>query len=130
MILDTTVHTPEVKRIMAAKVGEPYSMMERIRMGGVGSKRMRINSVSEQFTTYFSNQLDTVYCNIEIRKAGFVIHFKKYQTVYSWLIPSNRLQIENDQVFTLISEEHRFSLTKDRLFNENKVFLQKLFVVN
>ena len=126
MILDTTVHTKEIKEKMAELVGNPFGFLERIRLGGVGSKRMRIHSASEHFKGYFSKQADTIYCNIELRKTGIVIHFKKYQTVYSWLIPMESLKLDDNSFFTLISNEYSLSIVKDRLYQENKVFIERL----
>jgi hypothetical protein len=126
MIIDSTIQTPEVKRKMSEKVGEPYGFIERLKMRGVGSKRMRIHSASEHFEPFFSNQQDSIYCNIELRKAGIVVHFKKYQTLYSWLIPNGSLRIKSGEYYTLKAENHTLLLKKDRLFTENKVFLERI----
>lgn len=127
MILDTTVQTPEVKRKMVEMIGEPYRLIERIRLGGVGSKRMRIIETSEHFIPFLSKQQDTVYCNIEKRKKGIAIHFKKYQTVYSWLIPKGCEGFKNDEVFIITGDGPSLGIKKDRNFEENKTFLRSYF---
>ncbi len=127
MILDTTIHTPTVKRQIEDKIGPSYSFLERLKMGGTGSKRMRIAKTSEHFAPYIAKNQDTIYCSIEKRKNGIAIHFKKYQTVYSWLITKDTSRVLNEDTFTIRVENHFISIIKDRNFKEAKPFLEKHF---
>jgi hypothetical protein len=46
MILNTTHYNKEHKQIINDLVGAPFSFMQRVRMSGIGSKRMIVDEVS------------------------------------------------------------------------------------
>ena len=46
MVLDTTYHNKEHKQLIEDVVGEPFSLFEALRRGGIGSKRLIVNNFS------------------------------------------------------------------------------------
>ena len=49
MIIDGTAITPDLARKINKLVGKPFSLLVRLRMGGIGSHRMCVKGYSRGF---------------------------------------------------------------------------------
>lgn len=80
----------------------PYSFMQRIKMRGIGSKRMVILDASANITEFTSYQNSIVYCYIELRPTGIIIHFRSILETIGWIVPYHHLSIfKNGEQFSL-----------------------------
>ena len=93
MILNITYPTYQTKTEIEKAVGSSFSIWERFRMGGIGSRKMIISEASESISNLLKVNTDTKYCNIEIRRSGLIIGFQSTLRIYAWLIPFYQLHM-------------------------------------
>jgi len=91
MILNITYPSPKLNQAIKAQVGPSFSLLERIKMKGIGSRKMLITDCSASIADLLHNSADTKYCNIELRKKGIIVGFQSTMRIYAWLIPYYQL---------------------------------------
>ena len=129
MILDSTQTNKEHKQIIIDIIGKPYSFLEALKMGGVGSKRMIIDKVSPNFSQYMSLVSGINYANIEMRSNGILIYINNGLKNFTWIIPYYQLVLHKTNG-TSIHAQGKFIHLRDNItFKENKDFLNKLLAV-
>lgn len=129
MILDTTLYTDDVVRKINASVGNSYPVLKRLKMGGTGSRRMELVSASIHFAHYLADNSDTVYANIELREKGILIHFKKYQTRYSWLVPYHQLVIFKSDTFSVHAAGQNMRFNAEKMDELNSRFVTRMLEI-
>ena len=76
MICDYSQRLPDDTFRINKLLGEPFSLKQRIKMGGNGSPRFIIEKVSENLEEKLT-VFDTInYGSVELRPNGIIIHFK------------------------------------------------------
>ncbi len=126
MILDTTHTNKEKDELINDLVGKSYSFLQSIRLGGTGSKRMIVDQVSPGFFKVLNTVSDLNYGNIEIREKGIVVHLTKGLKSFSWAIPYYQLHIYSTKGYSIHAQGNFVRFKKDKLFKENKKFIDKL----
>lgn len=104
MIYDTTYPDKETTRKIDAAVGKAFSFRERWRLGGIGSERMAIDKISEEYQKYLNAAHYDSNANLELRPNGLLLHFRHKLEVYTWVMPFMYLEIINEDALTLKSE--------------------------
>ncbi|MEP4532324.1 MAG: hypothetical protein ABJ004_04510 [Cyclobacteriaceae bacterium] len=126
MILETTYTSREVTLQINGIVGEPYSLLERLKMGGIGSKRMPIAAISDEYQEYLKAAHYKTYANIELRPKGIIIHFRYKLESYAWPIAFHALSIETKPDLILQSEGKFISFEEG--IKLNSAFIEKLLM--
>lgn len=126
LILDTTYHNKEHKKLIRDLIGRPYSFWESLKMGGVGSKRMIIEEVSPNLETYLNVVSDINYANIEMRSDGILIYINKGLKNFTWVIPYYQLVIYKSDGTSIHSQGKFIRFRKNITFKENASFIKKL----
>lgn len=103
MIFDTSYSDKETTRKIDQAVGRSFSWKERWKMGGIGSRRMTISDISEEYKEYMNADHYVSTANIELRPKGLILHFRHKLQAYSWILPYESLQIAFDGVLRLES---------------------------
>lgn len=101
MFVETTYPSREITFQINKKVGKPYSLMERLKMGGIGSKRMSIEEVSPEYNEYLNPDYYVTHGNIELRPKGIIIHFRYKLESYTLVIAFDELKVETDNKLIL-----------------------------
>lgn len=78
---------------MRKVVGSSFSFLDRVRMGGIGCAKLKIDEASEEISHLISANRNTAYCNIELRKNGVVIGFNSSGRIYAWCVPYYQLNL-------------------------------------
>jgi len=126
MIFNTTLKNKDAIATMNDLLGEPYSFMKAIKLGGVGSKRMIIDAVSPGFLKLINAVSDINYGNIELREKGIVIHINKGLKNFSWAIPYYQLHTYKTEGFSIHAQGNFVRFKSNKLLKENKSFLDKI----
>jgi hypothetical protein len=126
LILDTTHNVREHKQIITDLIGKPFSLLDTIKLKGIGSKRMIIEDVSINLKQYVNSVQDISYANIELRTAGIIIHINKGLKNFSWVIPYYQLVIYKTNGLSIHAQGKYIHFKNNIMFKENKVFFEKL----
>ena len=126
MIFNTTLKNKDATATINDLLGEPYSFVKAIKLGGVGSKRMIIDDVSPGFLKLINAVSDINYGNIELREKGIVIHINKGLKNFSWAIPYYQLHIYKTEGFSIHAQGNFVRFKNNKLLKENKNFIDKI----
>ena len=126
MILNTTHHNKEHKQIIEDLVGAPFSLVQKLKMRGVGSKRMIVDEVSPNMQSMMNTVADLNYANIELRPNGIVIMINKGLKNFTWIIPYYHLVIYKINGSSIHAQGRYIHFRNNKTFKENKGFFDKL----
>lgn len=125
MILDSSYLSKDDKTLIEAKVGPPFGLLRRFKNGGVGSYKMTVDVLSMGFNQIRDNA-NTVYCNIELRPRGIIVHINQHGTRFSWVIAYHHLAVYSSKLFSIHAEGEFLKIRKDASFPLNKKFVDKM----
>ena len=126
MILNTTHRNPEHKQIIADIVGSPYSLVQKLKLGGIGSKRMIVDDVSPNMQSMMNTVSDVNYANIEIRPNGILVMINKGLKNFTWIIPYYQLVLYKTNGSSIHAQGRFVHFRNSKTFRENKKFFDKL----
>ena len=111
MVFNITYHSHKTDHQIAQLVGKPYSVLDRLKMGGVGSPRMIINMASEDIAELFGDSPGFKFCNIELRNNGIIVGFQSNMRIFAWAIPYYKLTIyHNKGLISIYSGESHLKI--------------------
>ena len=126
MLLNTTHTNKENNKLIDDIVGKPFSLIQSIKMRGVGSKRMIVDEVSPNMASILNTVSDTNYGNIELRPIGILIHITKGLQNFTWAIPYYQLVVYKINGSSIHSNGKFIHFRNNKTFKENKKFFDKL----
>ncbi|WP_271782910.1 hypothetical protein [Aquimarina algiphila] len=93
MLVNNSYKNPELTKKINHEVGAPFTLKQRIKLGGIGSPKLHITESSIQIHNLLilDNTLNT--CNIELRPKGILIGFHVRLETYLLVIPFYKLNI-------------------------------------
>lgn len=93
MLINNSYRDPEITKTINDTVGKPFTLRERILMGGIGSPKLPITATSMEIHNLLvvNNSIKT--CNIEMRPNGIIIGFNVRLETYVLLIPYYKLTV-------------------------------------
>lgn len=101
MVYNTTYSNKEVEHEINALLGKSYGFLDRLRLGGIGSRRMTVADISPNYLQYVHQTSAINYANIERRPKGVIVHLMSGQKHYSWCIPYHQLVIYNSDELSI-----------------------------
>ena len=127
LMIFTTTHTnKEAKELTNDLIGVPFTFLQSLKMGGVGSKRMIIEETSQNFHQYINKISDINYANIELRPEGIIVLLNKGLKNFNWIIPYRQLVIYKTDRLSIHAQGKYICFKNNILFKENKKFISKM----
>lgn len=126
MIFNTTHTNTEDKEIINDCLGLPFTFLQSLKMGGIGSKRMIIEEVSSNFQNLMNKVSDLNYGNIELRPNGILVRINKGLESYAWAIPYRQLVIYKTYGLSLHAQGKFIRFSNSKTYKENKNFFKKM----
>lgn len=126
MILNTTHHNSDHKQIIADLIGRPFSLVQKLKLGGIGSKRMIIDDVSPNMKSMMNSVSDINYANIELRPKGILVMINKGLKNFTWIIPYYQLVLYKTNGSSIHAQGQFIHFRNSKTFRENKKFFDKL----
>ena len=126
MILNTTHYNKEHKSTIADLVGSEFSLVQKLKLKGVGSKRMIIDDVSPNMKSLMNIVSDINYGNIELRPKGVLIMINQGLKNFTWVIPFYQLVIYKTNGSSIHAQGRFVHFRDNKTFKENKKFFGKL----
>ena len=93
MLLNVSYNNPKVKAQINEEVGPPFTLKERIKMGGIGSSKLFITSTSVEINNLLILDSYINTCNIEMRPKGIIVGFRSLLESYALIIPYYKLSL-------------------------------------
>ncbi len=109
MLLNISYNDIKQKKEIDKLVGKPFSIKERLKMGGIGSEKLIISSASINIKNLLLLDNNINKCNIELRPKGIIVFFRSLLETYGLIIPYFKLKIYKGK-----AEE--YSIYKDSLY--------------
>jgi hypothetical protein len=126
MILNTTHHHADHKQIIADLIGNSFSLVQKLKLGGIGSKRMIVDDVSPNMKSMMNLVSDINYANIELRPKGIIVMINKGLKNFIWVIPYYQLVIYKTNGSSIHAQGRFIHFKNSKTFKENKKFFDKL----
>jgi len=126
MIFNSTYTDTEKDLEVDKIIGKKFNLIESILMGGIGSKRLVLDSYSVTFKDYIKDGFDLNYINIELRKKGIKVFITNRQSRITWVIPYFRLVIYKTPFFSIHSNGSFLKFSNKLNHKENLSFFRKL----
>ena len=122
MLRNVSYNNSIIKSEINDLLGKPFTIFERIKLGGVGSPKYFILQTDIKITNLLNLDNNTNQCNIELRPKGIIISFRSLLETYALIVPyyklklfkgkSNEYSIYMDKYFIKIlakkNSEHEF----------------------
>lgn len=93
MLLNVSYNNAERREKINKDVGKPFTLLERIKMKGIGSGKLLITSTSIEIHNLLILDKYTNTCNIEIRPDGIIVTFRSLLETYALVIPYYKLKL-------------------------------------
>ena len=126
MFINTTYTNKEELQLVDDLIGKRFSLLEKLRRRGVGSKRMIVDEVSPRFYRALSVHQEITYASIELRPGGILIHFNAERKSFSWAIPYYQLVLYKTSGASIHANGNFVHFKNNKQFKENKAFFQDL----
>ncbi|AUC75996.1 hypothetical protein [Olleya sp. Bg11-27] len=126
MLLNTTHTSKAITDRINNLVGPSFTLLESIKLRGIGSKRMVVDKVSPNMASILNVVSDTNYGNIELRPKGILIHVTKGLQNFTWAIPYYQLVVYKTNGSSIHANGKFMHFRNDTTFKENKAFFDKL----
>lgn len=112
MLINISYNDPKIKSKIKSLVGSPYSFFERLKIGGVGSRNLKIVDCSVKIKNILDLDNNLNRCNIEIRKNGIIIFFRSLLETYGLIIPFYKLNIFKGEsnIFSLHIDQYNIKV--------------------
>ena len=125
-LYNITYKNKETEKEINAEMGKPFGLIEKLKLGGIGSRRMIIENFSEDIKNLTLKVRGIQYANIELRPNGIIVHINQGIYTHAWTIPYFRLSVFNGDFFTIHGGGSHIQFNKEKSWKENKEFLQKI----
>lgn len=126
MLLNVSYNRPKIKEKIDNSVGKAFSLMERIKLKGIGSGKLFIDTTSVQIHNLLILDNNLNVCGIEIRPNGIILSFRSLLETYALVIPFWKLKLYKGQadVYSVYCDNYFVKIkAKDRSHHK---FFQKV----
>lgn len=93
MLLLVSYNDKEITRKIDKELGKPFTILERLKMGGIGSPKLILTETSIQISNLMNLDNNRNVCNIEMRPKGIIVGFRSKLNSYALVIPYHKLVI-------------------------------------
>lgn len=123
MLFDTSYTDKKITKKINDAVGKPFSFKERWKLKGIGSKRMVITDISDEYRKHLKANHYETKANIELRPGGILIHFRDKLQTMTWVMPYESMKLNLSNGLILQSDGKFIHFRKEDIDNK---FLEKL----
>lgn len=125
MLVQTTYPDKKIVDKINLEVGNSFSFLQILKIGSIGSQRMKVTENSQIFTPIIAKDLNAVWANISLRPKGIIVIINSRLSQYSWIIPFYKLSIIKSNELVIHSEGEFLKLAIQSDASTNR-FLSKI----
>ena len=123
MLNNITHKNPEIDKQIINLVGKEYSIIDKIKLNGVGSQNLLIKKSDNTIYDILKNDFTLNRCNIELRPKGVILFINSKLETYCLSIPYYKLILfKIDETNYTISYDHFFLKLKVKNYSDHKFF--------
>lgn len=93
MLKNLSYNCKKTKDLLIDRVGKPFTLFERLKIGGNGSDKLIITDASNDIVELLKLDNNINQCNIEIRSNGIIVRFRALLETYGLVIPFYKMVI-------------------------------------
>jgi hypothetical protein len=97
MLLNVSYNRPKIKQQINDEVGIPFTLMQRLKLGGIGSGKLNIHSCSIQIHNLLILDNNLNVCGVEMRPKGIIVTFRSLLDTYALVVPYYKLKLYKGQ---------------------------------
>ncbi|GMN10900.1 hypothetical protein MTsPCn9_27880 [Croceitalea sp. MTPC9] len=113
MLLNISYNDKKIIKKVDNAVGKPFTLKERLKMGGIGSPKLFITETSLEIQNLLILDNNRNSCNIEMRPKGIIVRFRSLLETFALVIPYYKLTIyKGDFAVYSIYRDHYFIKVK------------------
>ena len=126
MLLNVSYNRPKIKEKINGEVGQPFTFMDRIKMGGIGSGKLNIHSSSIQIHNLLILDNNLNVCGVEMRPKGIIVTFRSLLESFALVIPYYKLKLYKgqSQVYSIYMDNYFIKVEAKE--KRNHEFLKKI----
>tara|TARA_Y100000739_G_scaffold30197_1_gene23078 strand:- start:154 stop:576 length:423 start_codon:yes stop_codon:yes gene_type:complete len=126
MIYNSTYSNEEKEIETDNLLGKKYNLIQSIRFGGIGSRRLIVSDLSINFKKIIHQKNDIIYSNIELRNKGIIIYISEGQKRFTWAIPFYKLVIYKTPYYSIHSDGEFVKFSNKLNMKESTIFYKKI----
>ena len=132
MLKNISYNNPSLQEEINLLVGKPYTLIQRIKLKGIGLGRQQITQSSPEIHALLNLDNNTNTCTLEIRPKGIIVHFRSILETYGWVIPFYKLSIyKSDAIsYSLHADQHRIIMRCDQHKFIQRIMNEKVNSIN
>ena len=113
MLANVSYNNKDQHEYIDKLVGKPFTLMNRLKLGGVGSPKLHIVSSSKEIDSLFVLDHNENTCNIELRPNGIILRFRSLLETYGLIIPYYKLTVfkGTGEAYSIHMEHHKVSIS-------------------
>ncbi len=94
-------------------LGKPFTLLERLKLGGVGSPKLYVTASSKEIDSLFLLDNNDNTCNIELRPKGVILRFRSLLETYALIIPYYKLTLfkGTSDAYSVHADHHKVSMS-------------------
>lgn len=94
-------------------VGKPFTLLKRLKLGGVGSPKLYVTTSSKEIDALFLLDHNDNTCNIELRPKGVILRFRSLLETYALIIPYYKLTLfkGTSNAYSVHTDHHKVSVS-------------------
>jgi hypothetical protein len=93
MLLNVSYNNHDVYRKIDEAVGKPFTLAQRLKLGGIGAGKLVITEASVQINNLLILDNNRNVCGIEMRPKGIIVGFRSLLESYALVIPYYKLTV-------------------------------------
>ena len=113
MLANVSYNNKTQRESIDTLVGKPFTLMNRLKLGGVGSPKLHVVSSSKEIDSLFVLDHNDNTCNIELRPNGIILRFRSLLETYGLIIPYHKLSIfkGTGEAYSIHMEHHKVGIS-------------------
>ena len=129
MVKNLSYNSKKNRTILFEIVGRAFSLIERIRLKGIGSGKLIIIDASEEIIELLKLDNNINYCNIELRTNGIIIRFGSLLETYGLIIPYYKLVIYKGEsnIYSFYKDNYYIKFMADN--KKSSLFVKKIVML-
>lgn len=113
MLQNVSYNNKKLQGEIDSLVGKPFTLLERIKLGGIGSPKLYVTTSSKEIDALFLLDHNDNTCHIELRPKGVILRFRSLLETYALVVPYYKLTLfkGTSDAYSLHSEHHKISVS-------------------